>query len=75
MTTAKCSREHTPIVSEAQRGLFGARAGGKRTKAKGLTIVEAKKHVKEVAGRSLPERVRGRRKARAHAARKKRRGF
>lgn len=71
MTTAKCKTKHTPIVSEAQRRLFGARAGGKKTKAKGLTIIEAKKHIKEVAGKSLPERVRGRGKARAQTEMKK----
>ena len=75
MTTAKCKRKHTPIVSEKQRGLFGARAGGKKTKAKGLTILEAKKHMKEAAGKSLPERVRNRGEARSKAARKKKRGF
>jgi len=74
MTTAKCKRKHTPIVSEAQRGLFGARAGGKKTKAKGLTVLEAKKHMKEVAGKSLPERVRGRGKARSQSEGKKRWG-
>jgi len=50
-----CVRKHTKIVSEKQRGLFGARAGGKKTKAKGLTIKEAKRHMKEVAGKKLPE--------------------
>ena len=49
-------RKHTPIVSKAQRGLFGARAGGKKTKAAGLTIAEAKRHRKEVAGKKLPAR-------------------
>lgn len=51
-------RKHTPIVSEAQRGLFGAVVGGKRTKATGLSVAEAKRHVKEVAGKKLPERRR-----------------
>lgn len=50
-------RKHTPIVSKAQRGLFGARAGGKKTKATGLTIKEAKKHMREVAGKKLPARI------------------
>lgn len=49
-------RKHTPIVSEAQRGLFGAKAGGKKTKAKGLTRAEAKRHMKEVVGKKLPAR-------------------
>lgn len=50
-------KKHTPIVSKAQRGLFGARAGGKKTKATGLTVKEAKRHMKEVAGKKLPKRV------------------
>ena len=58
----KKGRKHTPIVSEAQRGLFGARAGGKKTKAKGLTIKEAKKHMKEVAGKKLPKRKKKKKK-------------
>lgn len=49
-------RKHTKIVSEAQRRLFGARAGGKKTKATELSVAEAKRHVKEVAGEKLPER-------------------
>lgn len=50
-------RKHTPIVSKAQRGLFGARAGGKKTKATGLSVAEAKRHMKEVAGKKLPMRA------------------
>lgn len=49
-------RKHTPIVSKAQRGLFGARAGGKKTKAPSLSVAEAKRHMKEVAGKKLPAR-------------------
>ena len=55
-------RKHTPIVSKAQRGLFGARAGGKKTKATGLTIKEAKRHMREVAGKKLPKRIKRRKK-------------
>lgn len=58
----KKGRKHTPIVSEKQRGLFGAVAGGKKTKAKGLTVKEAKRHVKEVAGKKLPVKTKKRRK-------------
>ena len=47
-------RAHTPIVSEAQRVLFGAVAGGHLTKASGLTQVEAKQHLHEAAGKDLP---------------------
>jgi len=50
-------RKHTPIVSEAQRRLFGAVAGGAKTAAEGLSPVEAKKHLKEVKGKKLPEKV------------------
>ena len=55
-------RKHTPIVSKAQRGLFGAVAGGKKTKAKGLTVAEAKRHMKEAAGKKLPKRVKKKKK-------------
>ena len=54
-------RKHTPIVSEAQRKLFGAVAGGKKTKAKGLSKTEAKRHLKEVKGKKLPKRKRRKR--------------
>jgi len=54
----KSGRKHTPIVSKAQRGLFGAKAGGKKTKAKGLSVASAKRHMKEVAGKKLPARKR-----------------
>jgi hypothetical protein len=56
MTYAGCNKKHTPIVSEAQRGLFGAVAGGKKTKATGLSIAEAKRHLREVGGKKLPKR-------------------
>jgi len=55
-------RKHTEIKSKAQRGLFGAVAGGKKTKAKGLTRAEAKRHMKEVKGKKLPARVKKRKK-------------
>jgi len=58
MTGKGCSKKHTPIVSKAQRGLFGAKAGGKKTKATGLTRKEAKRHMKEVKGKKLPARAR-----------------
>jgi hypothetical protein len=57
MTTTKCGkRAHTPIVSKAQKRLFGAVAGGKKTKATGLSKAKAKEHLKEAAGKKLPER-------------------
>ena len=54
----KTGRKHTPIVSERQRRFFGAVLGGKaRKKAPGLTKREARRHLKEVAGKKLPERA------------------
>lgn len=59
MTTKACGyRKHTPIVSEKQRKLFGAVAGGASTKAIGLSKAEAKRHLKEVKGKKLPEKAR-----------------
>lgn len=61
MTTKACKkskRKHTPIVSEAQRRLFGAVLSGRSTKATELTKGEAKRHLKEAKGKNLPERVR-----------------
>ena len=55
MTDPGCHRKHTPIVSKKQKRLFGAVAGGKKTKASGLSQAEAKRHLKESAGKKLPE--------------------
>ena len=61
MTGKACGhKKHTPITSKAQRGLFGAVAGGKKTKATGLSVAEAKRHLKEAKGKSLPARAAGR---------------
>ncbi len=57
MTGPGCKRTHTPIVSEKQKRLFGAVAGGKKTKAAGLSQAEAKEHLKESAGKKLPEQA------------------
>ena len=62
MTTKKCaSRKHTPIVSEEQRGLFGAeyarRKKSKKRRMKGITKAELKSHLEEAGGKSLPERT------------------
>jgi len=58
--TGKCKRKHTPIVSKAQRGLFGAelarRKSGKKTRMKGITTAELKRHLKESRGKKLPKR-------------------
>ncbi|MEM4720655.1 MAG: hypothetical protein QXT73_01160 [Candidatus Methanomethylicaceae archaeon] len=68
MTTAACGyKKHTPIVSEAQRGLFGAelarRRAGKSPKMKGITTKELIAHLKESKGKDLPERIK---KGRGH---------
>ncbi len=49
-------RKHTPIVSEAQRRLFGAALSGRATKAKRLTKEKAREHLEESKGKKLPER-------------------
>ena len=54
----KSKRKHTPVVSKAQAGLFGAKAGGKKTKAKGLTRTEARSHLRGLKVKSLPARKR-----------------
>ena len=47
-----------PLRSEAQRRLFYAAAGGKKTKAKGLSQAEAKKFIKDSGHqKNLEERV------------------
>jgi len=53
-----CSgRKHTPIVSQAQAKLFGAVAGGKKTKASSLSKTEAKRHLEEMGSmKRLPRR-------------------
>ena len=49
------------VKSKRQARLFGAVAGGKATKAKGLTAKEAKKRLRGVKIKRLPARA-GRRK-------------
>jgi len=53
-------RKHTPIVSEAQQGKFGAELGrrraGKGRKMRGITTKELESHLKEAKGRKLPKR-------------------
>lgn len=60
MSGAGCKkhRKHTPIVSKKQQRLFGAAAGGKKTKATGLSKKEAKRHLRESKGKKLPEKSR-----------------
>lgn len=43
------------VTSKAQAGLYGAAAGGKATKAKGLSEKEAKKALKGKKLKSLPQ--------------------
>ena len=61
MTKAGCTKRHTPIVSKAQRGLFGAELGrrkaGKATRMKGITTTELRGHLKESKGKKLPSRA------------------
>lgn len=54
----KKHRKHTPIVSRAQQKLFGAVRGDKKTKATGLSKVEAGRHLRESKGKKLPARKR-----------------
>lgn len=51
----KHCKKHTPIVSRKQQRLFGAVRAGKKTKAKGLSKVEAGRHLRESKGKKLPE--------------------
>ncbi|MBU1067696.1 hypothetical protein KKE60_07895 [Patescibacteria group bacterium] len=50
-------KKHTPIVSEKQRGLFGAeyarRKAGKQRRMKGITTEELRSHLKEAGGKRL----------------------
>ena len=51
-------RAHTPIVSEKQRGLFGAeyarRKKGLKGRMPGITKTELRSHLKESKGKKLP---------------------
>lgn len=55
---SKKHKKHTPIVSEKQRGLFGAeyarRKAGKKRRMKGITTKELRSHLKEAGGKNLP---------------------
>ncbi len=62
MSGSGCSgnkRKHTPIVSEAQRGMMGAELGrrraGKTPRMKGMTTEELEAHLHESKGKNLPE--------------------
>lgn len=53
-------RKHTPIVSEAQRGLMGAeyarRKAGKKGRMRGMTAAELRSHLREAGGKKLVKR-------------------
>ncbi len=57
----KGHRKHTPIVSRAQRGLFGAelarRKAGKAGRMRGITTAELKSHLRESKGKDLAKRT------------------
>jgi len=52
-------KKHTPIVSEKQRGLFGAelarRRAGKEGRMPGITEKELVSHLEESGGKNLPK--------------------
>lgn len=54
-----CGRKHTPIVSRAQRGMFGAelrrRRRGLKSRMKGITTAELRGHLRESRGKRLPK--------------------
>jgi hypothetical protein len=68
MSYKGCSRKHTPIVSQKQRGLFGAAYKAKKTrKSKPSYVPESlwrekqqilKVHLKETKGKKLPKKIR-----------------
>ena len=53
-------KKHTPLVSEAQQGLFGAelarRRAGKKRRMKGITTAELEGHLEESKGKKLPKK-------------------
>ena len=53
-------KKHTPIVSEKQRGLFGAelarRRAGKQRQMKGITTGELESHLQESGGKKFPKK-------------------
>ena len=61
----KChsTRKHTPIVSQAQQGKFGAelarREAGKQARMPGITTEELRSHLRESKGKRLPKRSKG----------------
>lgn len=68
-------KQHTPITSEAQRGLFGAelrrRKRGLTRRMKGITTKELRSHLKEAGGKRLSTRIGQRKDAIRRRARRK----
>lgn len=59
MPKGKKHRKHTPIVSKAQQGFFGAELARKRTGKKPKTRMSEKlliQHMTESSGKKLPRR-------------------
>jgi hypothetical protein len=56
-----CDKKHTPIVSKAQQGFFGAelarRKAGKKGKMKGISETKLAAHLKESKGKKLPQKT------------------
>ena len=55
--------KHRKPTSRAQAGLFGAVAGGRKTKAKGLSRAQGRADLRGVKVRNLPARKSRRQKA------------
>ena len=59
-------RPHTPIVSKAQQGKFGAelarRRAGKKAQMPGITTKELEQHLEESEGKKLPARAKKRKR-------------
>ena len=57
----KKHERHTPIVSEKQRGLFGAelarRRAGKARRMPDITTKELEEHLRESKGKKLPPKA------------------
>lgn len=58
----KKHKRHTPIISEKQRGLFGAelarRRAGKARRMPDITTAELEGHLRESKGKKLPKKKR-----------------
>lgn len=65
--SGKHCKKHTPIVSKAQRGLFGAelarRRAGKRSLMGSITTKELESHLRESKGKKLTARKKKRKRS------------